>query len=100
MSAYVTNLDDVPIVSPEPRVHCVVCNSAAPMVMRFAAWRNGKCLTPNTAGWMRSCFPWPAETSFIKALEWQWLCPKDAIEVAKFVAHRRVPMLGDEDLIG
>jgi hypothetical protein len=87
-------------VEPAPARHCVVCGVAAPMEMALVPWLDGKRLEPNTTGWMRSDFPYRVPRSGLVLDESQWLCPRDAEEVAKFIAHRRVPMLSDEDLIG
>ena len=49
-------------------------------------------------------FPFPSlaarENAWNYMREAQLMCPSCSVEVAKFIAHRRTPMLGDEDLIG
>lgn len=63
-------------------------------------WR----LTPDAEGWMYVMFPFPSlaarENAWNYMREAQLMCPSCGVEVAKFIAHRRTPMLGDEDLIG
>lgn len=89
------------LLEPEPTAHCAMCERAAPMTEQFAYSRDGFALTPCLIGWFRAVFPWSPK-SFMAASppEWLNLCPACAEEVAKFIAHRRKPMLSDEDLIG
>lgn len=74
-------------------VHCAICNQQAPYVVGMLPNYLQKGLVPNTAGWGRSFFPWPERMSEGLAVhESQWTCPPCAVEVAKFIAHRRQPM--------
>lgn len=67
--------------------------------------RNGFAAMPDPNGWMHIMFPFPAlklrlEGTIDLFREAQLLCPPCGVEVAKFIAHRRAPMIDDEDLIG
>lgn len=99
-----TDPNDPRLLPPEKTQHCVVCNLAAPMVIGTSYSRFGFGLTPDPGGWMRIFFPWPTlkqQAAGVMSLqETQLICPPCGSEVAKFIAHRREPMLGDEDLIG
>lgn len=55
-------------------------------------------LLPNLTGWLRGIFPWSEDK--MRGVEWLNVCPPCAEDVAKFIAHKKKPMLGDEDLIG
>lgn len=90
-----------PSIPSDPPIHCACCNQKAPMIIGMLHMRSVTGLLPKTDGWMRMFFPWSDEKAGQACLlECSWLCPPCGTEVAKFIAHRKMPMLGDEDLIG
>lgn len=92
------------LLSPEPDQFCAICNGKVPKVVAPCWSRNGRALTPDAGGWMHVLFPFPTLAQRSDAWnfmsEARLICPPCAGEVAKFIAHRRVPMLSDEDTIG
>lgn len=75
-------------------VRCAICGEQAPRTPGYDDGRYAVALVPNPHGWSRTFFPWNEEKMRQGAVvaEQTWLCPKDAAEVAKFIAHRRQPM--------
>ncbi len=81
-------------------IRCACCSVKTKMVLKQSQLARAMCLQPDTNGWMRSFFPWK-DSNFQSAaiVECSWLCPHCGTETMKFIAHRRVPMLDDEDLL-
>jgi hypothetical protein len=80
-----------------PDIHCAVCNIAAPRRAGAGFRHHYSVMIPDASGWMRSFFPWKDPPEGARWPEEQWICPKDAAEVAKFITHRRQPMVDDFD---
>lgn len=84
----------------DPDERCVVCHANAPKRPGRSATSHRMALVPQMDGWMRIFFPWPKNSNHGPIMESQWLCVGCGTEIAKFIAHRRTPMIDDEDLTG